>query len=121
MGAGNAVAVMLYHRRLDHRAMRLLTHMALVSMDPGEHSYPVCLYWGRPEDQAAALGWKDRNPAFRDRELRAIRAQLVAAGAIVRVRGSARRRSPTWEVITDPIGGPRSSLQSSPTAELGGA
>ena len=116
MGAGNVIAVLLYHRRLDHRAMRLLVHMASVSLDPpGTTNYGPCLYWARPEDQAAALGWIDWKADKRDRMLRKVRAQLVDAGAIVRIRNSARRRSPTWEVVIDPLSGPSRSGLSGPS------
>ena len=116
MGAGNVVAVQLYYPQLDHRAMRLLTHMAVVSWDPpGTPDHEPCLYWARPEQQAIALGWTRWNPDKRDRMLRKVRGELVAAGAIVRVRNSGPRRSPTWEIVTDPISGPSRSGQSGPS------
>lgn len=100
MGSSNANAVMFHWRHLPSPELRLLTHMALVSLDPpGASGMAPCLYWGGIDSQAVALNYTGKNAG---RKLRERRARLVEAGAIELVRRSARGRSPTWRIITDP-------------------
>jgi predicted hotdog family 3-hydroxylacyl-ACP dehydratase len=103
MGGKNVRAVMALYPKLTHADMRLLVHMASIALDPAgaeaertDGKVP-CLYYGSTELQAQALGYYGINA---DRLLRKIRGHLITAGAIVKVRSHARRRSPTWLVVT---------------------
>jgi hypothetical protein len=99
MGATNVLAVMAMYPKLDHAAMRLLTHMAATSVDPGQRSSsPPCLYWATPESQMLAMGWRDMSIATANRRLRRLRGDLVAAGAAARV--GVIYRHPVWMLIT---------------------
>jgi hypothetical protein len=99
MGTSNIAAVYLYWGHLESSEFRLLTHMALLSIDPpGAGDMAPCLYWGNVESQVSAMNYSGKNAA---RKLRRLRAGLVEAGAIELVRHSARGRSPTWRLITD--------------------
>lgn len=99
MGYHNAAAVMAIWGRLPHGPMRLLTHMALVSLDPpGKPGQQACLYWGSDQLQMLAMGYGSKSAP---RLLRRTRAELVESGALVLARHSGRGRSPTWLVITD--------------------
>ena len=101
MGAGNVRDVMACWATLDHAPMRLLVHMALVSMDPpGEPGRPACLYWGTPELQALALNYCGKDAR---RSVRKIRLALVQAGALELYAPAHRWRSPTWRVIPVPV------------------
>lgn len=91
---------MLYWRHLPSPELRLLLHMALLSVDPpGAQDMPPCLYWGSVESQALAMNYTGKHAA---RKLRERRSHLVEVGAIERVRSSARRRSPTWRIVPEP-------------------
>jgi len=98
MGGTNVRVIMASYPKLDHAPMRLLTHMAAVSLDPpGYQGYPPCIYWAGPDLQRLAMGYP--NPTF-DRRLREIRVALLATGAITRLRPYGQRRHPAWLVIT---------------------
>lgn len=100
MGSGNVASVMLNWRHLPSPELRLLIHMALLSVDPpGAQGMAPCLYWGSVESQAMALNYTGKHAS---RKLRERRANLVEAGAIELVRSSARGRSPTWRLVPDP-------------------
>jgi len=100
MGASNVSAVYLYWNHLASSPLRLLTHMALVSLDPpGKGDTAPCLYWGDIDTQILAMNYSGKHAA---RRLRRVRAELVEAGALERIRPSARHRSPTWRVVPDP-------------------
>jgi hypothetical protein len=98
MGGTNVRVMMAAHGKLEHGPMRLLTHMAAVSLDPpGYQGYPPCIYWAGPELQRLAMGYP--NDAF-DRMLRDFRAALIAVGAINRLRPYRHRRHPSWLIMT---------------------
>lgn len=100
MGSSNVSAVYLYWGHLPSSELRLLVHMANVSIDPpGAQNMPSCLYWGGIDSQASAMNYAGKNAG---RLLRKLRARLVKDGAIELVRHSAQHRSPTWRVVTDP-------------------
>lgn len=124
MGRTNVAAVYVrWGGKLDDGAMRLLTWMALVSLDPENNpmiDYAPCHYWQGWEAQAEALGYRDiptdgAKRANVRRAVQRVRARLVEAGAIVLVRPSARRRSQTWLIVTDLWGDP--SVPSGATRE----
>jgi hypothetical protein len=98
MGGTNVRVMMATHGKLEHGPMRLLAHMAAVSLDPpGYQGYPPCIYWAGPELQRLAMGYP--NDTF-DRMLREFRAALIAVGAIHRLRPYRNRRHPSWLVMT---------------------
>lgn len=103
MGGKNVRAVIALYPKLSHAEMRLLVHMASIARDPaGEEADRTdraipCLYFGSTELQAETMRYYGTNAA---RLLRKLRAHLVDAGAIVKIRSSARRRSPTWLIVT---------------------
>lgn len=110
MGRTNVAAVYVrWGGKLDDGAMRLLTWMALVSLDPENNpmiDYAPCHYWQGWEAQAEALGYRDipadgAKRANVRRSVQRVRHRLVEAGAIVQIRGSARHRSQTWLIVTD--------------------
>lgn len=117
MGGKNVRAVIALYPKLTHAEMRLLVHMASIALDPAgaeaerDDGKVPCLYYGSTELQATAMGYSGRNV---DRALRRLRLAMVDAGAIVKVTSSARRRSPTWLIVT----GEEPLLTSSPEHPL---
>ena len=100
MGARNVGSVMAAWPDLAHAPMRLLVHMALVSMDPpGTPDAEPCLYWGTPELQALALNYTGKHAR---RSVREVRAVLVRVGALELVRPWRQYRSPVWRVVAVP-------------------
>lgn len=103
MGGRNVSAVLALYPKLSNAERLLLIHMASISLDPMPDGSPredrkiPCLYYGSAELQALHMGYTGANA---DRLLRKLRSELVAAGAIVKVRAHAARRSPTWLIVT---------------------
>ncbi|MGD6980648.1 hypothetical protein [Citricoccus sp. CH26A] len=86
MGASNALLVSHYWKHLGHRDHRLLTFMALVSLDAG--TPPV--YFGGWQVGARHLGLDpEANPDSAAEQFRRVTASLKRAGAIV-PNGAAR-------------------------------
>jgi hypothetical protein len=100
MGGSSALAVMALYPKLNHSAMRLLTHMAATSLDPGQRSGGRihCCYWAGPEAQILAMGWRDMTRVTAWRRLRLLRSELLASGAIVRI--GVYRKHPVFLLIT---------------------
>ena len=100
MGATNVGSVLTAWPDLDHAPMRLLVHMALVSMDPpGTADAPPCLYWGTPELQALAMNYSGKHAI---RLVRKLRGVLVIAGALELAVPARQWRSPVWRVVATP-------------------
>lgn len=103
MGGKNVRAVIALYPKLSNAELLLLIHMASIALDPAGAERPrddgkvPCLYYGSSELQAEAMRYHGANA---DRLLRKLRSHLVAAGAIVKVRAHAARRSPTWLIVT---------------------
>lgn len=108
MGRLNVIAVQTFWPHLSHRQMRLLCHMAAMSLDPpGYDGYPPYLYWASWQQQAAAMGWRGVKDDDLERMTRRVRSELLVAGAIRLETASRKGRGPCWEVITAPdLGGP---------------
>lgn len=99
MGGRNARLLLAQQSKLSHRHMRLLMLMAVVSIDPpGANGYPPCLYWAGPDRQTLGMGLDDTQT--NRRHLRGVREDLVAAGAIIRLRPYGARRNPSWLLMT---------------------
>jgi hypothetical protein len=100
MGTANVTAVYIYWSHLDHAPFRLLSHMALKSVDAGSRAAAAIepdLYWLPLSDQAEAMGYAPHGKAT-VRQLRKLRAQLVDAGAISLESSGSRWRSTTWRL-----------------------
>jgi hypothetical protein len=114
MGRANAVTAMVTWRALDSMPMRLLVHMALMSLDPpGSDEIDPCLYFAGWETQALALGmdvppaaatdtWSVERRRVIQRAVARHREILAVAGAISRVKHSAPGRPAAWRVHPDP-------------------
>lgn len=100
MGGSSALAVMALYPKVGHAPMRLLTHMAATSLDPGQRSEGriPCCYWASPEAQILAMGWRDMSRGNAWRRLRRLRDELIASGAIVRV--GVYHKHPVFLLIT---------------------
>jgi hypothetical protein len=100
MGASNALLVSHYWKHLGHRDHRLLTYMALISLDAG--TPPV--YFGGWQDGARHLGLNpDANPDNAAEQFRRVTASLKRAGAIV-PNGAARQGNRAEYALTlDPM------------------
>lgn len=90
MGASNAIAVFTYWGALPHRAHRLLTFMALHSLDQGRPGQPARRYWGGREAMAAALGPLAPEPAVGDDSPSAVAARVRRETAFRLVRRALR-------------------------------
>lgn len=112
MGRANAVGVMAQWADLDHGPMRLLVHMALVSLDPpGNGEFGPCLYFAGWDLAALALGYSPPSALASDtfsvrrrdnvyRDVKRMRAPLVSLGAIRLMKPSAPGRPALWWVNT---------------------
>jgi hypothetical protein len=100
VGGSSALAVMALHPKVGHAPMRLLVHMAATSLDPGQRSEGrlPCCYWGGPDSQILAMGWRDMSRATAWRRLRRVRDQLLTNGAIVRI--GVYHKHPVFLLIT---------------------
>src|SRR4029077_265190 len=115
MGRANASAVMVEWRHIEHAPMRLLVHMALMSLDPpGNGEMDPCLYFMGWEMQALALGFNPPSATATDtfsvarrgsihRTVRRHRSILVAEQALTLLKTSAPGRPPLWLVHTEKL------------------
>jgi hypothetical protein len=141
MSKHNVTAVYTHWRTIDDTAMRLLTHMALVSFDPPDRQdRPACHYFGGWETQAAALGYQvpsreatDTYSVFSrqniERAVRRIRKRLRDVGAIKVVSPPGGfHTTTTYYVVAYPVGRTRQSspggtdrsCQGGPAGPVGG-
>ncbi len=88
MGARLAVAALGFPGKLTDRARLTLVGMALLALDSPSKRHEACVYFGGRDHLLARMGvmptsasrrWVDRNTA-----------ELVAAGAVERIRGAGR-------------------------------
>jgi hypothetical protein len=120
MGASNVSAAFRMYPDLPHRAFRLLAYMALVSLDEDRPDAPARISWIGREALAEALGFSvppepDVDDTSVDAEVARVRRhgafvvlgtairELIAAGAIERVRAGGRNRTAEYRINVDPF------------------
>lgn len=115
MGAQNVSAAFAMYPNLPHRAFRLLTHMALVSLDAAAEGQRARVYFGGAEALAEALGLEVGTDSTR-RTVRRVLAELEAAGAIKRTATGGGGRRSEYRLALNPLAA-RPAMGTSPSVE----